>query len=315
MAHDAVVDPRSKDVKQLDRLSRDLDRARERLADQLSDPDVLLRELLEVGEGFRLAAVDPRSTPGFGGKKRAGKAALAAGEEHLSGLQERLYAESKGGGERSLLLVVQGMDTSGKGGIMRHVVGAVDPQGVRHTAFKKPTDAERAKGFLWRIRQALPEPGEIGVFDRSHYEDVLVVRVHNLVPPEEWEARYDEINAFESELADTGTTVVKVAMFVSLEEQRRRLAERLERPDKYWKYNPGDLDERKLWPAYQEAYQALLDRTSTERAPWYVLPCDKKWYARLAVTELLIEALKGLELSWPPADFDVEAEKRKLASL
>ena len=142
-----------------------------------------------------------------------------------------------------------------------------------------------------------------------------MVRVHNLVPPSEWEPRYDEITTFEAELADAGTVLVKVALFVSLEEQRRRLAERLERPEKYWKYNPGDLEERKLWPAYQEAYQAMLERTSTERAPWYVVPCDKKWYSRLAVTELLIEALKGLDLSWPPPDFDVEAEKRKLAGL
>jgi len=151
------------------------------------------------------------------------------------------------------------------------------------------------------------------VFDRSHYEDVLVVRVHGLVPPDEVEGRYVEINTFESELVESGVTIVKVAMFVSPDEQKRRLAERLDRPDKFWKYNPGDLDERKLWPAYQEAYQLVLDRTSTDHAPWYVVPCNKKWYSRLAVTELLIEALKDMKLSWPPPDFDVEAEKRKLA--
>jgi polyphosphate kinase 2 (PPK2 family) len=153
------------------------------------------------------------------------------------------------------------------------------------------------------------------VFDRSHYEDVLVVRVHELVPPDELDARYDEINTFEKELVEAGTTVVKVAMFVSLEEQKARLTERLQRPDKFWKYNPGDLDERKLWPAYQEAYQIMLERTSTDYAPWYLLPCDKKWYARMAVNELLIEALTALDLSWPPADFDLEAERARVAAL
>ncbi|MGN6612305.1 MAG: polyphosphate kinase 2 family protein [Angustibacter sp.] len=314
MAHDAVVDPRTKDVKRLDRLSRELDEARARLADQLSDPEVLVRQRLAVGEGFRLVDVDPRSTPGFGGNKRAGKAALTAGEEHLSGLQERLYAESKGGGKRSLLLVIQGMDTSGKGGIMRHVVGAVDPQGVRHTAFKKPTDEERAKGFLWRIRQALPQPGEIGVFDRSHYEDVLVVRVHDLVPKATWSKRYATINDFERRLVERGTTVVKVMLHISRDEQKERLAERLARPDKYWKYNPGDLDERARWDDYQQAYQVALTRCSTEAAPWFVVPADRKWYARWAVQQLLIEHLEGMAPQWPPADFDVAAEQARLAS-
>ncbi len=271
--------------------------------------------ILRFRAGSRVADIDTDASPGFTGRKDDAPAIQAERNARFAQLQELLYANGREGDHRSVLLVLQGMDTAGKGGIVEHVVGAGSPMGIRYTSFGKPTDEERAHHFLWRITKALPPAGHIGVFDRSHYEDVLVVRVHNLVPPSEWEPRYDEINAFESELADAGTTLVKVAMFVSLEEQKRRLAERLERPDKYWKYNPGDLEERALWPAYQEAYQAMLDRTSTERAPWYVLPCDKKWYARLAVTELLIEALKGLELSWPPPDFDVEAEKRKLASL
>ena len=151
------------------------------------------------------------------------------------------------------------------------------------------------------------------MFDRSHYEDVLVVRVHDLVPEDVWSKRYDEINQFEKELVDAGTTIVKVAMFVSLDEQKKRLEERLDRPDKYWKYNPGDVTERGLWPAYQQAYQAMLDKTSTEHAPWYVVPCDRKWYSRIAVTELLIDALEKLDLDWPPADFDIEVEKARLA--
>ena len=269
--------------------------------------------MLRFSPGDTVAGIDTDSTPGFTGTKDEAIAIQAARNERFAGLQEMLYANGKQGDRRSVLLVLQGMDTAGKGGIVEHVVGAGSPMGIRYTSFGKPTEEERAHHYLWRINKALPPAGHIGVFDRSHYEDVLVVRVHNLVPPQVWEPRYAEINTFESELVDAGVTLVKVAMFVSLEEQKRRLAERLARPDRYWKYNPGDLEERKLWPAYQAAYQAMLDRTATDNAPWYVVPCDKKWYSRLAVTELLIEALKSLELSWPPPDFDVEAEKRKLA--
>lgn len=212
-----------------------------------------------------------------------------------------------------MLLVLQGMDTSGKGGIVKHVVGQVDPQGMAHASFGVPTEDESKHHYLWRIRNALPSGGQLGVFDRSHYEDVLVVRVHNLVAPEVWGARYKEINAFEKELTEAGTTILKVVLVVSLDEQKRRLAERLDRPDKYWKFNPNDIDERAFWPAYQDAYQAVLEKTSTAHAPWYVIPCDRKWYSRLAVTALLDETLDGLNLSWPPADFDIEEQKRRLA--
>ncbi|SHU65605.1 polyphosphate kinase 2 [Mycobacteroides abscessus subsp. abscessus] len=228
-------------------------------------------------------------------------------------LQEMLYANGRSGDHRSVLLVLQGMDTSGKGGIVKHVVGQVDPQGMAHASFGVPTEDERKHHYLWRIRNALPSGGQLGVFDRSHYEDVLVVRVHNLVAPEVWGARYEEINAFEKELTEAGTTILKVVLVVSLDEQKRRLAERLDRPDKYWKFNPNDIDERAFWPAYQDAYQAVLEKTSTAHAPWYVIPCDRKWYSRLAVTALLDETLDGLNLSWPPADFDIEEQKRRLA--
>jgi PPK2 family polyphosphate:nucleotide phosphotransferase len=268
---------------------------------------------LKFRAGGKVADIDTDGTPGFTGDKDGSVSLQEERNKRYAELQEMLYANSKEGDHRSVLLVLQGMDTAGKGGIVKHVVGQANPQGIRYTSFGVPTEEERAHHYLWRIRNALPPAGHIGVFDRSHYEDVLIVRVHNLVPPEVWGARYDEINAFEHELVDNGTTLVKVAMFVSLEEQKKRLAERLSRPDKYWKYNPGDIDERKLWPNYQEAYQAVLDRTSTDYAPWYVVPCDRKWYCRLAVTELLIEALKDLNLSWPPPDFDVEAEKLRVA--
>ena len=271
-------------------------------------------EHLKFRSGQRVSDIDTSATPGFQGRKSDAATLQAERNLRLAELQEKLYANSKAdnGNDRSLLLVLQGMDTSGKGGIVKHVVGAVNPMGVRYRAFGKPTDEERAHHYLWRIRNALPTAGHIGVFDRSHYEDVLIVRVHNLVPPEVWEPRYDEINAFERELVDSGMTIVKVAMFLSLAQQKKQLLERLSDPTKYWKYNPADIDERKHWNAYQEAYQVLLDRTSTDYAPWFVVPCDKRWYSRLAVTELLIEAMKRFNMAWPPADFDVEAERKRL---
>lgn len=271
-------------------------------------------DLLAVGPGFRLADVDPRSTPGFDGDKVEAAAVMGELQDRLADLQERLFAESKGGGRRSVLLVIQGMDTAGKGGIMRHVVGAVDPQGVRITSFKAPNAEERRHPFLWRIRNALPSAGYIGVFDRSHYEDVLIVRVHDMVPRSTWSRRYAQINRFEQSVVDSGTAIVKVMLHISSDEQKARLTERLERGDKYWKYNPGDVDERGYWADYQEAYQVALERCSTPIAPWHVVPADRKWYARLAVTNLLLEALEEVDPQWPAADFDVEAERARLAA-
>ena len=265
-----------------------------------------------VGKGFVLADVDTSGTPGFTGDKLDGKAALKACEAELSDHLERLFAESTAGGRRSVLLVVQGMDTSGKGGIMRHVI-SVNPEGVRATAFKAPTEEERAHDFLWRIEKALPAPGQLGVFDRSQYEDVLVVRVHDIVPKEVWSKRYAQINAFERKVVASGTTVVKVMLHISAEEQKERLLARLDDPTKHWKYNPHDVDERELWPAYREAYEIALERTNTEHAPWHVIPADKKWYRNLAVGRLLHQALTDLDPQWPQADFDVEAEKKRLA--
>ena len=270
---------------------------------------------LRFSSGDLVSAIDTDSSPGFSGRREDAEKITAEREAHFAELQEMLYANGREGDNRSVLLVLQGMDTAGKGGIVTHVVAAGNPMGIDYHGFGKPTPEERSHHFLWRITKALPPAGHIGVFDRSHYEDVLVVRVHELAPADELEGRYDEINTFESELIEAGTSLVKVAMFVSLDEQKARLTERLQRPDKFWKYNPGDLDERKLWPAYQEAYQVMLERTSTPEAPWFVLPCDKKWYARLAVTELLIEAMTAMNLSWPAADFDLEAERKRVAEL
>lgn len=270
---------------------------------------------LQVGDGFRLADVDPRSTPGYRGGKADGRRDLAAGLEELNTLQERLFAESRVGvAEDSVLLILQAMDSAGKGGIVRHVVGGVDPQGVALTAFKAPTPEELQHDFLWRISTRLPEPGFIGVFDRSHYEDVLIGRVRSLAPAAEIERRYDAINGFEAQVAASGTRIVKVMLHISPEEQKSRLMERLERPDKHWKYNPGDVDERLLWDDYMAAYQTVFDRTSTDVAPWHVIPADHKWFARLAVQELLLDALQRIDPQWPAADFDVEAEKERLAA-
>ena len=271
--------------------------------------------LLRVGAGFRLADVDPASTPGYDGDKKSGQADLAAAADEFDQLQERLYAQSRTQPDApSVLLVLQAMDSAGKGGIVRHVIGATDPQGVHLKAFKKPTPEELSHDFLWRIEREVPEPGYIGVFDRSHYEDVLIGRVRQLATPEEIERRYGAIVDFEDRLAERRVHLVKVMLHISGDEQKARLTERLERPDKHWKYNPGDVDERELWPAYMDAYQAVFDRTSTDRAPWFVVPANHKWYARLAVQALLIEVLERIDPQWPAADFDVEAEKARLAA-
>jgi PPK2 family polyphosphate:nucleotide phosphotransferase len=213
-----------------------------------------------------------------------------------------------------VLLVLQGMDTSGKGGIVRHAAGLVDPQGLSIKSFKAPSSEELAHDFLWRITRALPAAGQIGVFDRSHYEDVLIARVRELAPPDELERRYDQILDFERELVKQGTTIIKVMLHISADEQKERLQERLDRPDKHWKFNPGDIDERLLRPAYMEAFQVAFDRTTTPDAPWYVVPADHKWYSRLVVQHLLIEALENMQLEWPPADYDIEEQKARLAA-
>ncbi|MCP2032408.1 PPK2 family polyphosphate:nucleotide phosphotransferase [Okibacterium sp. HSC-33S16] len=273
-----------------------------------ADPSALLR----VEQGFVLADVDPDAPPGFDGGKAEGKAELLADAQLLSDKQERLFAASKGGAPDAVLLVLQAMDTAGKGGIVRHVVGAVDPQGVALTAFKAPTEEELSHDFLWRIERRVPDPGFIGVFDRSHYEDVLIGQVRHLAEEAEIERRFDAILDFESRLVDRSIRVVKVMLQISPDEQKRRLAERLDRPDKHWKFNTGDIDERQLWPDYQAAYQDVLERTSTEAAPWFVVPANHKWYARVAVQRLLLNALTAIDPQWPTADFDVEEQKARL---
>jgi PPK2 family polyphosphate:nucleotide phosphotransferase len=274
---------------------------------------VPMKELLRAGADIDLATIVPNATPGFAGDKKAGEKALAAGTDTFAQLQEKLFAAGKFGDNRSVLLVLQAMDTAGKGGIVKHVVGSVDPQGTHIHAFKAPTDEEKKHDFLWRVRRELPVAGILGVFDRSHYEDVLIHRVRGFSTPEAIEERYGIITEFEDEVVASGVTMVKVMLHISAAEQKSRLAARLADPAKHWKYNPGDIDERELWPQYMEAYQIALRRTSTSTAPWYVVPADHKWYARLAVQHLVIDALAGLKQEWPKATFDVKAEQRRLA--
>ncbi|MFC9395416.1 PPK2 family polyphosphate kinase [Streptomyces sp. NPDC057027] len=277
-------------------------------------PEPVLRDVLRVPEGERidLAGYDARATPAGPADKAAGLAATAALGPRLASLQERLYAASTAGDRRRLLLVLQGMDTSGKGGTVKHVIGLFNPSGCRIHAFKAPTQEERNHPFLWRIMRALPQPGEIGIFDRSHYEDVLIARVRELVPRRLLGRRYGQINRFEKTLADDGVTVVKVFLHLSYEEQRARLLERLDNPDKHWKFNPGDIEERSLWPAYQQAYELALERCSTDEAPWYLVPADRKWYRNWAISKLLLEHLEALDPKYPPGDFDAEECRARL---
>ncbi len=259
-----------------------------------------------------LQTIETDAAPGFSGSKTDGERALIELGPELSGLQERLFAERTTGSTRNVLLVLQGMDTSGKGGVLRHTVGLVDPQGVRITSFKAPSDEEKAHDFLWRITKALPQAGQIGVFDRSHYEDVLIVRVHQWAPAEEIERRYAAINEFEAALIAGGTTIVKAMLHISADEQRERLLARLDDPTKHWKFNPGDLDERSLWPSYRDSYEVALERTNTDLAPWHVIPSDKKWFRNLAIGELLRDSLRAMNPQWPVADFDVAEQQKRL---
>jgi PPK2 family polyphosphate:nucleotide phosphotransferase len=270
-------------------------------------------ETLRAGKGFSLAAVDPGSTPGYSGNKADGRLLLTEMDDELSGLQEKLFAESRFGGTKRILLILQAMDTAGKGGIVGHVMAAMNPQGVQFKAFKAPTDEEKSYDFLWRIEKEVPAAGMVGVFDRSHYEDVLIHRVHGWASPDEIKRRYVAINEFESRLADSGTKIIKVMLHISGAEQKERLLARLDDPSKHWKYSRGDLDERAHWDDYMAAYQAAIDETSTPNAPWHIVPANKKWFARIAVQQLLLGALSDLKLEWPKAEFDVAAERELVA--
>lgn len=259
-----------------------------------------------------LAGMDTRAKPGFNGGKADALEALPALGPEVADLQEKLFAAGYTGSGKRLLLVLQGMDTSGKGGILRHAVGLLDPGGLRLKSFKKPTTEELAHDFLWRIERELPGPGEIAIFDRSHYEDVLIGKVLGLAEPAEIERRYDAINAFEQRVADEGTVIIKCMLHMSRDEQRNRLLARLDEPSKQWKFLPEDIDARSLWTQYQAAYEIALERCNTEAAPWYVIPSDRKWYRNWAIGELLREALNAMGLDWPTPTYDVDEQRARL---
>jgi PPK2 family polyphosphate:nucleotide phosphotransferase len=271
-------------------------------------------ELLRVPRGpVDLRGIDTRATPGFTGGKAEAEAAREQLGDRLSTLQEQLYAEGRTGGERSVLLILQGLDTSGKGGTVRHVLGHADPAGVQAVAFGPPTAEERRHDFLWRIRQRLPRPGTIGVFDRSHYEDVVAVRVRGTAERRTWMRRYDSINRFEAEQVARGVRIVKCYLHISAAEQKERLLARLDDPTKRWKFNPGDLDDRDRWDDYVAAYGDAIERCNTDAAPWYVVPADRKWYRNWAVTLLMIEQLEEMALRWPEPAYDVDEQRARLA--
>lgn len=270
------------------------------------------RELLRVGPGFRLRDVDPDATPGTDADKAAGAAELSRSAQELRELQEKLFAQSRLGARDRLLVVLQAMDAAGKGGIVNHVFALLEPYGLALAAFKSPSEEERAHDFLWRIEPRVPGPGLIGLFDRSHYEDVLIHRVRGFAPPEEIERRYGAIEDFERRLADDGVRIVKIMLHISPEEQADRLLSRLADPDKHWKYSPGDVDERLLWPDYMKAFQIAIERTDAAHAPWFVVPANRKWYARAAVQRIVISELRRIDPEWPTADFDPAAERARV---
>ncbi len=243
-----------------------------------------------------LGSWDPETDDNI--SKRQLKDATKALNNELEDLQELLYAE----GKHKLLMVIQATDTGGKDGTIRNVFDGTNPQGVKVASFKRPTDQELAHDYLWRVHKHAPAAGNIAIFNRSHYEDVLVVRVHDIVARERWDRRYGHINDFEHMLSDEGTTIIKIFLHISKDEQKRRLQSRLDEPHKTWKFELGDLAERKRWDDYQEAFRVMLERTSTEWAPWYVIPANNKRYRNLVISQILVETLRGLNMSYPEPD-------------
>jgi PPK2 family polyphosphate:nucleotide phosphotransferase len=267
-----------------------------------------LGKSLMVGPGKKagIARRDPDATPGVKNKEQALKT-IGRNITRLAQLQDLLYAEAK----HAVLIVIQAMDAGGKDGIVRHVMTGLNPQGCKVTPFKVPTSEERRHDFLWRIHKAVPAAGEVGIFNRSHYEDVLIVRVHKLVPKEVWSRRYEQINTFEKMLADSNVTVLKFFLHISKQEQKKRFQERIEEPTKHWKLTPADFEERKYWDDYMESYEDALTRCSTPWAPWYVLPSNHKWFRDLAASQIIVEALEELSMKYPAPTMDVSRIRLK----
>jgi PPK2 family polyphosphate:nucleotide phosphotransferase len=271
--------------------------------------NIAKRYIVDKPGKFRLSKYDPADVGGLTLDKEEAKALLAEGVERLTELQQRLYANDRW----SVLIVLQAMDAAGKDGLVKHVMSGLNPQGVSVSSFKQPSQEELDHDFLWRVTQRLPERGRIGIFNRSHYEEVLIARVHpellerqklpqELIGKTVWKHRFDDIRAFEQHLARNGTLVLKFFLNVSLEEQRKRFLERIEEPDKRWKFSMGDVTERKLWPKYMDAYEDAIRETSRDYAPWHVVPADNKWFTRLVVASAIAEAMENLELEYPKVE-------------
>lgn len=260
------------------------------------------RYLVRPGTDIDLSKWNPNDKGDFKGGKEDGLAEVEILNTKLEELQEVLYAEHR----HKVLVVLQAMDTGGKDGVIRRVFDGVNPQGVRVASFKVPTEEERDHDYLWRIHKLVPGRGEMVIFNRSHYEDVLVVRVHNIVPPEVWKKRYEQINAFERHLAENGTTILKFYLHIDADEQKERLQARLADPTKRWKFRLGDLEERKFWRDYTEAYEDVLSKTSTEHAPWYIVPANSKWYRDLVISSVLVETLQSLDMKYPEPEENLD---------
>src|SRR5215208_4343648 len=257
--------------------------------------------LVEPGRKVNLSKWDPNDTGTFQGGKEAGVAEAAGLNKKLEKLQELLYAEHR----RKVLVVLQAMDTGGKDGAIRHVFEGVNPQGTRVANFKQPSQEELDHDYLWRVHKQVPARGELVIFNRSHYEEVLIVRVHHLVPEEVWKPRYDQINNFEKTLTENGTTILKFYLHIDKDEQKKRLQARLDDPNKHWKFRKGDLEERKLWTDYMQAYEDVLNKTSTDVAPWFIVPANHKWYRDFVISSILIERLEGLKMKFPEPEEDL----------
>jgi PPK2 family polyphosphate:nucleotide phosphotransferase len=267
--------------------------------------------LVKPDKNIKLQDFDPNDTSEFDGKKKEGEKAFLKINREIEDLQELLFAE----GRQRLLVILQAMDTGGKDGVIRKVFEGINPQGVRVAPFKVPSTLELAHDYLWRIHQQTPKKGEIVIFNRSQYEDVLAVRVLNLMPEEVWSKRYHHINEFERLLVDEGTVILKFYLNINLEEQAERFLDRLEEPDKHWKFNPGDLDNRKLWDDYMQAYEDMLNKTSTRWAPWYVIPSNKKWYRNLLVAAIVRDALVDMKMEFPAPTPDLEKYRQIVSQM
>jgi PPK2 family polyphosphate:nucleotide phosphotransferase len=270
--------------------------------------DIMNSYLVEHRKKVNLSEWGTAKTEGYKGEKDDAIPEIEKMNAKLESLQELLYAE----GKHKLLIILQGMDTSGKDGVIRHVFDGVNPQGVRVACFKVPTPEELSHDYLWRIHKQIPAKGEVVIFNRSHYEDVLVVRVLGLVPPDIWKKRYDQINEFERMLSDEGTTILKFYLHISKEEQRQRLLGRLDDPSKHWKFNPGDLETRAQWEEYMNAYEDLLEKTNTQWAPWFIIPADRKWFRDLLIARILVDKLESLDMKYPQPTEGLEKYRKEL---